>query len=156
MQPFKEPAPLVSRYMTGLRGAAFERTAKPVYRRNLVRRSRKTHGSIDMFEQKTSASDIMDRLRFSQKTPVERASAMVRDEVDALARTARKHPAGSGSALAFVGLLAFGLGFLTAHAGQDDSVPKKRLFRSRQRVGKPVYRKRTPYYAMKSKRRAST
>lgn len=34
MQPFKEPAALVSRYTTGLRGVAFERTAKPVYRRN--------------------------------------------------------------------------------------------------------------------------
>lgn len=108
-----------------------------------------------MFDNKTTASDLIDRLRFSQKTPVERAGAMVRDEFDALARTARNHPAGSGSALALVGLLAFGLGFLTAHAGNGDSVPKKRLFRSRPRVGNPVYRKRTPYYAMKSKRRSS-
>ncbi|WP_180897535.1 hypothetical protein [Martelella soudanensis] len=107
-----------------------------------------------MFDNKTSPSDLIDRLRFSQKTPVERAGAMFRGEVDALARTARNHPAGSGSALALVGLLAFGLGFLTAHAGNEVSVPKKRLFRLRPRTRKPGDRKRTPYYAMKSKRRS--
>ena len=70
-----------------------------------------------MFEQKTSSSELLDRLRFSQKTPVERAGSMVRGEVDALGRTAREHPAASGSALALVGLVAFGLGFLAGSAG---------------------------------------
>ena len=108
-----------------------------------------------MFDNKPSAADLLDRLRFSEKTPVERAGSMVRGEVDALTRTAREHPAGSGSALAIVGLIAFGLGFLTAYNSNEGSVPKKRIFRDRRRMGKPVYRKRTPYYAMKSKRRAS-
>ena len=109
-----------------------------------------------MFDSKTSASDLIDRLGFSQKSPVERASAAVRDEVGALAKTARTHPAASGSAVALVGLIAFGLGFLSGHStAGEGSVPKKRLFKERHSVGKPVNRKRTPYYAMKSKRRAS-
>lgn len=107
-----------------------------------------------MFDYKPSAAELLERLRFTEKTPVERASAAVRDEVGAIARTAREHPAGSGSALALVGLIAFGLGFLTAHAGKDGSVPKKRLFRARHNIDKPGSRKRTPYYEMKSRRRS--
>ncbi|WP_152534582.1 hypothetical protein [Martelella sp. AD-3] len=100
-----------------------------------------------MFEQKTSSSELLDRLRFSQKTPVERAGSMVRGEVDALGRTARQHPAASGSALALVGLVAFGLGFLAGSAGSEASVPRKRLFRTKRRAGKPLYNGRGSFFS---------
>ncbi|AJY47664.1 hypothetical protein [Martelella endophytica] len=84
-----------------------------------------------MFDSKTTTSDILERLHLSEPKPAASATALVRDEIDALARTARKHPAGSGSALALVGLVAFGIGFLVGHADSSESVPRKRLFRQR-------------------------
>ncbi|MET3598655.1 hypothetical protein [Martelella mangrovi] len=99
-----------------------------------------------MFEHKTSPSDLLDRLRFSQQTPVERAGSVVRGEVNALSKTARQHPAASGSALALVGLVAFGLGFLAGNASSEAPASRKRIFRSRRRTGKPFSSKRSSFF----------
>ncbi|WP_319519419.1 hypothetical protein [uncultured Martelella sp.] len=100
-----------------------------------------------MFEHKTSPGDLLDRLRFSQQTPVERAGSVVRGEVNALSKTARQHPAASGSALALVGLVAFGLGFLAGNASSSEApAPRKRIFRSRRRSGKPFSSKRSSFF----------
>ena len=86
-----------------------------------------------MFNTKTTTSDLLERLRLSDPKPSFSAGEMVKDEVNALARTARRHPAGSGSLLALVGAVAFGLGFLAAQAGKETPPARKRIFRARSK-----------------------
>ncbi|TPW28038.1 hypothetical protein FJU08_18520 [Martelella alba] len=81
-----------------------------------------------MFEKVSTPSDLLERLRPSRPQSVQ---DVVRDEVNALALTARKHPAASGSALALVGLVAFGVGFLSGRVCEQAHTPKRRIFRRR-------------------------
>ncbi|WP_176085198.1 hypothetical protein [Martelella sp. HB161492] len=81
-----------------------------------------------MFDKVSTPSDLLERLRPARPQSVQ---DVVRDEVNALALTARKHPAASGSALALIGLLAFGAGFLSGRACEQAHSPRRRLFRRR-------------------------
>ena len=102
-----------------------------------------------MFERDRSLQDIFDRLRQADPRSRHHVTDMVRDEATALAKTARAHPAASGSALALVGAVAFGLGFLAANIKRKPVEQPQRVFRSRKARwdSKTARKRRRPFHS---------
>ncbi|TCT37614.1 hypothetical protein [Martelella mediterranea] len=84
-----------------------------------------------MFERGISANEILEKVRPSEHS--HHFTDTLRGEVNALSNVARKHPAASGSTLAAVSLVAFGLGFLAGHLESDARKPVKTFFKKRRR-----------------------
>lgn len=85
-----------------------------------------------MFDRRITTPDVFEKLRPTQFARRNDAGAVIRDEVNALAAVARKHPAASGSTLAIVGLLGFGLGFLASQSCSTSAKPRKSIFKKRK------------------------